>query len=169
MTLTPRSIAVCRARMPSRSSIAPNQPAKPMAPNPSTLSRSPVAGKTRYSMICRSVRFSWPRSQVQDQARGARAGHADHHAVPGPALVVGQPGIEVIRLTVEDGSLAGAAGALGTGGQHPDAGLLYHVQGRPDGRQGERELAALQHDLERFGPHRLGLRLRREPLQMQGA
>src|ERR1700761_4644328 len=105
--------------MASRSSTGPNQPAKPMAPNPSTLSRSPVAGKARYSMIS---------SQLQDQARAARARHADHHAGPGPPFILVEHGVAGVRLTLNEGGFAGAAGPFGARCQHAPAGLLDHGQ-----------------------------------------
>ena len=67
--------------MASLSSIGPNQPAKPIAPNPSTLSESPVAGKIRYCIVASPFVSRRGRSEVQDEPGGAGAGDADHHAV----------------------------------------------------------------------------------------
>jgi hypothetical protein len=61
----------------------------------------------------------------------------------------------VIRETVDDRRLAGAAGALGAGRQDADAGFLDDVEHGAFRRDGEGEPAAHELDLERLGAHRL--------------
>ena len=135
MTLTPRSNAVCRARMPSSSSNGPNQPAKPIAPNPSTLSRSPVAGKSDIPRASPSL--GW---QVRGRGRaectsGRRRSSCSRLRDAHPRSAPSRDG--PVRRRAR--GLAGAAGAFGAGGQHADAGFLDDRQDRAVRGHGERQ------------------------------
>src|SRR3954452_788366 len=127
--------------MASLSSIGPNQPAKSIAPNPSTLSRSAVAGKIRYC-VADSPSAPRRRSEVQDKSGRARAGDTDHHALARATLDLTQHRVEMVRLPVEDGGLTGAARAFSAGRQHPHARFLHDGQDGPMRGHGEAELAA---------------------------
>ncbi len=68
--------------------------------------------------------------QVEDEPGRAGTGDADHHAVARATFVLGEHGVAVVGQAVQDGGLAGAAGALGAGRQDPDPGFLDDVQDR---------------------------------------
>src|ERR1700737_945353 len=60
-------------------------------------------------------------SDIEDEARGAGTGDANHHATAGLPLVLVKDRVAVVGDAFEDGRLARAAGAFGARGSHADA------------------------------------------------
>ena len=108
-------------------------------------------------------------SEVEDEARGAGAGDADHHAVVGFSLVLVEDGVAVVGNPFQDWCLARAAGAFGAGGKHSDPGVLDDGQDGLVRRDGEGELALREVDLEGIGKHGFGEGFGDKALDVQGA
>ena len=96
-------------------------------------------------------------TQIIMQSLASRASSVEH-------------GVAVVGIAVEDGCLAGAAGAFAAGGQHADAGLLDRRRGSDvsGGTVSVRSLWA-RCDLEGLVPDGLGEWLGDEPLHVQRA
>src|ERR1700730_15328643 len=108
-------------------------------------------------------------SDIEDEARGAGTGDANHHATAGLPLVLVKDRVAVVGDAFEYGCLARAAGAFGAGGEHADAGLLDDGQDGRVRRDGEGEVALREVDLECLGQHRLAKGLGSEALDVQGS
>ena len=116
-----------------------------------------------------SLRIGSEASEVEDEAWGAGAGDADHHAVVGLPCVLVEHGVAVVGDAVEDGCLAGAAGAFPQEDSTPIPASSIDVEDRLVRRDGQREVALGEVDLEGLVQDGLGQRLGDEPLDVQRA
>ena len=80
-----------------------------------------------------------------------------------------EDGVAVVGDALEDGCLAGAAGAFAAGGQDADSGVFDRVEDGRVRRDGEGEVALGEVDLEGLVQDGLGERLGDEPLDVQRA
>src|SRR3954451_1819543 len=104
-------------------------------------------GPSTHAMFTRTPCRRRSDSEFQDETRPTGTGHADHHEPAVRALVIGEHGVPVVRLAVQDGRLTGPARPLAARRQDRDAGLLDRLQDRAPGLHLQRPAAERQLDL----------------------